>query len=233
MTMPPDGGMVGSVQALGKAGSMDEELETIRESAKAIQEASKSGRAVVDAASDLGKWAAKVLGTVPEDLVGFSFGDYFREVRIRNMDRMRRKTDEILQRRGVKEPLSIGPKHAIPLFEAVGEESDETLQDLWARLLANAMDPNHEVQLQRVFIDTLRQFESFDALVFDKLATIGRSQAHAEGMAQAMSGNVRSGLIQVSLDHLVGLRCVVVFDASRYQLAALGWELRYAIGSNG
>jgi len=33
------------------------------------------------------------------------------------------------------------------------------MQDLWANLMANAMDPDTDVDLQKSLIETLRQFE--------------------------------------------------------------------------
>lgn len=207
---------------------MEDELETIKETAKAVQEASKAGKALVDATSDLGKFVARVLGTVPEDIVGLSIGDYLREIRTRNLDKIRRKTDEILRRRKVEKPKSISPKQAIPAFKAMADESDETLQDIWARLLANAMDPNRDVQLQQIFIDTLRAFEPLDALILDKL----KSDKSGEHIHKAIPGDIRQSLIQLSLDRLMKLECVRIAQGW-YYLRALGDELWTATRDNG
>lgn len=55
---------------------MTDEIEAATKTAKAVHETSKLGRAVIEAGSDLARYFAKVLGTVPEDLVGLAFGDY-------------------------------------------------------------------------------------------------------------------------------------------------------------
>ncbi len=39
---------------------------------------------------------------------------------------------------------------------------------MWAELLANAMDPNKDTSLQRVFIETLKQFEPIDAFMLQR-----------------------------------------------------------------
>lgn len=207
-------------------------METVREASKAVQQASKTGKAVVDAASDLGKWTAKVLGTVPEDMVGLALGDYLRELRIRNMDRIRRKTEDIPKARGIDEPDPIAPKHAIPIFEAASEETDETLQNLWARLLANAMDPNRDVHLLRVLIDTLGKFESIDALVLEHIAKMDELDRLAL-LELPIFEEVRRTLVQVSLDHLAELKCIQIDNDTDYTLTPIGEELWLAIQDDG
>ena len=83
---------------------MTDDESTTREIAKAVQETAKAVPAVIEAGSDLAKWFGGVLGTVPEDVVGLVIGDLLHELRIRNADRLRRKTYEILRARGVDKP---------------------------------------------------------------------------------------------------------------------------------
>ena len=123
----------------------------------------ETGRASVESGSDLARFVGKALGTVPEDAVGLRGGDHPHELRIRVMDKISRKTEEILRKRGVENPEPIGPKALLPALEAASEETDETLQDMWANLLANAMDPNKDTSLQRIFIEALGQMEPIDA----------------------------------------------------------------------
>ena len=46
---------------------MGDEIEAFTEGAKAAQEVAKTGRALVEAGSDLARFVGKALGTVPED----------------------------------------------------------------------------------------------------------------------------------------------------------------------
>lgn len=199
---------------------MNEELETAKEFAKAGQEIAKTAGKVIDAGSDLARFCAKALGTVPEDLVGVAGGDYLREVRIRNLDSLMRKTEKKLQDRGVEEPRPLNTKLALPLLDAASEESDETLQDMWSSLMANAMDPDRDVSLQRIFIDTLKQFDPVDALVFKAIAT-----AYHEPSDQQMSDD-RRGRNAVNAATALPLR-PTQFDLSREKLVKLG-----CLGSN-
>lgn len=217
---------------------MTDEIEAVTESAKAVQEVAKTGRAVVEAGSGLARYLAKVFGTVPEDLVGLSFGDALRAKRLANAERVLAAAFERLEARGIEDPVEINTKHIQPLLEAVGEESDETLQAMWAELLANAMDPNKETHLQRVLIDTLRQLEPVDAIMLKVLdATQPKGQlTNATNIAKQVG--LRSDIVVVSLERLHRIGCVYVnahrpellFESS-LSINALGKELLLACHS--
>ena len=104
------------------------------EQAKALQEALKTLRG-------FGGFIDKVLGSVPEDVVGLLGGDWLRVRRAENMARMMHKAKERLEARDVKDPQPANLKVALPILHAAADESREKLQVLWARLLANAMGP--------------------------------------------------------------------------------------------
>jgi hypothetical protein len=215
---------------------MTEELETTKEIAKAVQETGKAVQGVTELVGNVGSWMSWVMGTVPEDVVALVAADRLRALRLQkqleHLDSIRRKQEEILNKRGVEEPEAIGLKQAIPAFEAMADESDETLQELWARLLANAMDPNRDVNLQQIFIDTLKKFEPLDALTLEKLNTLATSKKEAATIREEIPGNVRASRIQLSLDRLVKFECAII-NRGRYQLMALGEELWNATRNDG
>lgn len=215
---------------------MSEELETAKEVAKAVQETGKAVQGVTDLLGRVGTWMSGVMGTIPRDFVALVAGDRLNALRMRmqleHLDSVRRKWEEILKRRDIESVEPIGPKLAVPAFEAIADESDETLQGLWARLLANAMDPNRDVQLQRILIDTLAQFEPIDAVIFERLNHLGVDQRTAGRMAETMAGAWRQSLIQVSLDRLDKLGCIDRSGGTFYRYTALGDELWHALGDN-
>ena len=45
---------------------MDEEAKAIQETAKAVQEVAKATPAVIEAGTELARWASSVLGIIPE-----------------------------------------------------------------------------------------------------------------------------------------------------------------------
>ena len=212
---------------------MSDEIEAVTEGAKAVQEVAKTTGKAVDLAQAGGSYLAQMLGTVPEDVVGLLGGDYLRHIRIRNWHRIGEKTFRDLKDRGVKEPRPLDAKHIVPLLEAASHESDETLQDLWAQLLANAMDPSSDVSLQRVLIDTLRQFEPIDAAVLGYYATADNPGFRSPSQV-AKSMDWRPTECAVSVQRLEALSCLDNIKQhvgrppglrTEYQISALGTEL--------
>src|SRR5437868_4669734 len=67
------------------------------------------------------------LGGILSDTVG--------QWRLRNQARLLNKTREILEKKGI-EPSKVLPDVFVPLVDAAGDTSDETLSDMFANLLA-------------------------------------------------------------------------------------------------
>ena len=220
---------------------MDEGSENIQETAKAIQEVAKATPAVIEAGTELARWVSSVLGTIPEDIVGLSFGDYLKELRTRNLDRLRGKTKDILRQRGVEQPEPIAPKVAIPAFEAASMETNEELQDLWANLFANAMDPTKDASLRHRFIETLKQLEPIDALVLNAFVKVSEKTdgGSFEGNALFEEVVLRRGQVALSVQNLENLGCVTrraigkrfatdQYLGDQFSLTPLGDELHIA-----
>ena len=219
---------------------MSDESEPITAVAKAVEETAKAGRALVEAgSSDLARFLGKALDTAAEDTVGLLGGDYLHELRLRNLDKISRKTEEILRERGVEDTEPIGPKALLPALGAASEEIDETLQDMWATLLANAMDPDRDVSLQRVFIDSLKQFEPIDARILSAYLEVGGNKEQTpHNLAPGIGLRVTE--VIVSAERLVSLGCLnnmsrdsfsVGAPETPYMVGALGWELSRACSS--
>ena len=224
---------------------MGDESDPITAVAKAVEETAKTGGALIEAGSDLARFVGKALGTAPENTIGLLGGDYLHELRIRNLDKISRKTEEILRERGAEDPEPIGPKALLPALEAASEETDKTLQDMWANLLANAMDPDKDLSLNRVFIEALKQFEPLDALVFQQTGRMLSKEGElpkdklvdVEWLAQRLS--LRQTQLELSAGHLHKLGCVKPVKnkpgnplASGFVLSTLGIELYLACYNN-
>ena len=212
---------------------MSDENEIFTETAKAVRESAKLRQTVIEAGSDLVKYAGQVLGTVPEDLIGLAIGDRLRIKRFENATRILREAEARLDERKVERRKEINTKLIAPLMEAVSEESDETLQDLWAQLLANAMDPSSDVSLQRVLIDTLRLFEPIDAVVLGHYAPADNPGWKSPNTL-ADSMDRRPTECAISLQRLEALRCLDDVRARKgdrpdldtpYEISVLGIEL--------
>ncbi len=218
---------------------MSNEIEAVTEGAKAAQEVAKTTGKALDAAQAGGAYLARMLGTVPEDVVGLLGGDLLRQYRIRNWHKISQKTFDKLDQRGVEQLEPLSAKVIVPLLEAASNEDDETLQDMWAELLANAMDPACDVSLQRVFIDTLKQFEPIDARVLSAYLEVGSANAKSPNHLVPEIGRRVTEVI-VSAERLVSLGCLINMSRdnfnvgsakTNYMVSALGLELSRACSS--
>ncbi len=213
---------------------MGDEIEAVTETAKAVQEVAKTGRALIEPGTDLAKYVARVLGTVPEDVVGFLVGDPLHELRQYTLTGILRAVFEKLRKRGVETAKPIRPGPGKEAFEAASLETDETLQDMWATLLANAMDPNKDTSLQRIFIEALRQMEPIDALVFKTMAEKAPNEAlGSEDLMERLG--CRKTLAAVSVDRLADLGVLREMGSAgmpHYDITALGMELHLACHSD-
>ncbi len=212
---------------------MGDEIEAVTETAKAVQEVAKTGRALIEPGTDLAKYVARILGTVPEDVIGLLIGDPLHELRQHTLTGILRAAFEKLHRRGIKTAKPVRPGPGKEAFEAASLETDETLQDMWAELLANAMDPNKDTSLQRVFIDTLKQVEPIDALVLQTVlgATFELDPFSRKQLANHL--DLRRTQVAVSCDRLarlgvLGAEKVGAGGMLRYTVEAFGVELHRA-----
>jgi hypothetical protein len=198
------------------------------EQAKAISSLSGFGVTVVTEASGLARYVGRVLGTVPHDAVGLVIGDPLHFVRTAIAAQYDTLLDKILNRRNVKETQSVSPSLAIPLLRAAYDENRPELQELWAALIAAAMDPKRSGRVRLSFIDTLKRFDPLDALVLkERNNWQGDVRPNAVEFIASRLGELGDE-VQISVDNLKVLRCagsattsVTDFYASNYGRALL------------
>jgi hypothetical protein len=80
-----------------------------------------------------------------------------------------RQSRKIRAERKLDKTVLILPRLAIPLLEGATLEDDDTLSAMWAGLVANATDPNCNVEARRSFVDLLKALEPVDALVLKEI----------------------------------------------------------------
>lgn len=80
------------------------------------------------------------------------------ENRLKDMPEERRKTPD--------------PEMAVPLIQALSYTAqNETLREMYLNLLANSMDLSKEKDVHPSFVELIKQMNSLDAKVFDKLSS--------------------------------------------------------------
>lgn len=221
---------------------MSEEAKAAQETAKAVQRVAETTDSAIERVSQLVEYIGNVLDTTPHDAIGVLGGDFLKHWRVRNLAAMLEKTTRILRERGVEHFQPISPNLAIPAFQAASDQGDETIQDLWASLMANAMDPNRDVSLKHMFIETLRAFHPIDAVILDRHVSMGPHGKQNIGHV-ASEMKMRFNEILLSAQHLESLGCLARPHGSNlderlvvrdlFVPTALGQELWRAVKDNG
>jgi hypothetical protein len=106
---------------------------------------------------------------VAENVIGVLGGDWLSEKRRLNREKLKAKTDEALKRADVKEPVEPSPSVALPLLSEAQNESRDELLDIWAELLAAAMNPKRSNMYRREFVNIVQQLEPLDVQVLPLL----------------------------------------------------------------
>ena len=130
------------------------------EQSKAVAALSGFGTTVVTEASNLARYIGRIVGTAPEDAVGFVLGDPLHAIRTITAGWYDIKVQEILERRKVKQTQQVSLSVAIPLVRGAYDESREGLRDVWAQLIAAAMDPDRTDRVRISFIETSQEIRS-------------------------------------------------------------------------
>src|SRR6266705_4682326 len=193
------------------------------EQAKAIQE-------VVKALRGVGSFFEKALGSVPEDLVGMLGGDWLKIRRAENIAAMMQRAKRRLEARG-KEPEPASLSIALPILRAAADESREQLQEIWARLLANAMDTDRTNRVREAFTEAAKRLEPLDALV---LTNVRKHATSIDGHLSNVLANelrVEGDEIDVSVHNLLKLEMLTPLDIGRTAsaMSAFGREFLRAI----
>ena len=141
------------------------------ETAKAIQEVAKTSQKALDVMDAFGRWVGKAIDYVPVNLVGVMGGDWLREFRIRRIDELTRRTTEILKERRSKcDPREANPVFLVSIFNSACDDNRSEIQEIWARLIANALDGNRP-NIRKSFILIVNQLDTYDALILQKLSS--------------------------------------------------------------
>ncbi len=178
------------------------------DSAHAIEESAKAAGKAIDAAVQAGKYVGEVLSDLPHDLVGI-MGDWVKHKRARIWAELSAETDKILRERGVENREDVSPSVAIPLIAAAINEDREGLKQLWAKLLAAALDPARTSMVRASIIDALKKMDPLDARVLKAVSANPSGNWTPTGRDNIASalGVVREEVL-VSFENLTKLECL-------------------------
>ena len=135
---------------------------------KAIEELAKLGRKGLETGEKAGGWLDTVFGGGFREL-GQAFEDSMAGLRIRNRQRVIEKTRVTIESSGLTgSARALDPRIALPLWDAIAEETDESIQDVWAVYIRNAVDPS-KPKPDRILIDVIRRLDPSDWPVLNAL----------------------------------------------------------------
>ena len=86
-------------------------------------------------------YLARLFATEARDLGEVVDAGWLSEARKNNREALRRRTEDILRERKVGDIAELSPNLAVQILELAQDEGRYALIELWARLLANAVDP--------------------------------------------------------------------------------------------
>ncbi len=143
--------------------------DEIIETAKAAQEVAKATTKGLEVSEKVGGFVAKVLGEPIEQAVGI-LGDKLKYMRWERQVRLVECVEEINKKRdNLGKEIPVAPKLALPIIENASLEEDDSLQDLWVKLLASSQINNRNLKVRSAFIDLIKQLESRDVEFLDEI----------------------------------------------------------------
>jgi hypothetical protein len=201
-----------------------------KETAKATQELAKAANSAIEAARDAASFFNRVLGNPIVDAVGITIADPLRFVRIVSLNWYDRRVEDILSKRGSKKFKGVPPRLALEILDAAQDETRDEMRELWARLIANAMDENTNSNVRIEFVTILKQLNPLDALMLQRLSTVSNF-VYPNSFAQGQHLDYND--VALSFLYLLDLKCLQqAGDGSfQFKLSPRGVSLLKAIGA--
>jgi hypothetical protein len=147
--------------------------ETIKQVAKAAEQVAKTGEVAITSLNAVAKFLYELAG---ESLVEFAQAgtDKIKAWRLRNLICSAAKTKLLLESSGLAITAeSLSPGDAARWLEGAADEEEAEIQELWARLLANALDPAKRLPISKTLVSLLREIRPLDASVLIYLSDQG------------------------------------------------------------
>jgi hypothetical protein len=142
------------------------------EEAKAIEESAKAAGKGIDLLSQIGKDVSgpvkEVIGIIQDTI---AYKRWLNQMKIAK--KIENKLKEIGKGYKVK-PIDF--KFAVKFLEEATLEEDDYIQDLWANLLINVSMEDSDINLEKRYIDTLKDLSPFEAKILYKIYEIDQPE---------------------------------------------------------
>jgi hypothetical protein len=130
-----------------------------KEKWKAIQK-------VIPLTNRIGKFIGTIIGPAAVGLGGL-LSDEMKAWRAANLERIAYKWSRKRKRRGIHPEIikQLPFREAVAVIDAASKEDDDDVQELWARLIANATDIDAQVEVKKMHIDLIKSLNGLEACV--------------------------------------------------------------------
>jgi Abortive infection alpha len=160
--------------------------DEVTESAKAIQEIAKTTGQAINVADKLGQFFARIMKEPIDSTCGM-LADTLKFKRWERQIALMEKAEKIIIEKKLNQSFrQISPKLALPIFQNASIEDEESLHDIWAKLLVASIDPDMK-NPRTAFIDIIKQLDPLDVKILkelfelysrEKIAKEGRGRKH-------------------------------------------------------
>lgn len=106
------------------------------------------------------------------EIIGLIFPKFPEAIAVKRVEnlisivkRVQKKLDEADLKPEERNAISL--KLGLPIIEKSSLEDNPSLQELWANLLTNALNPKHSEEVRTIFIDIIQNLSTFDVLVLN------------------------------------------------------------------
>lgn len=129
-----------------------------------------------------------------------------------------------------REPRPVEEKTLFALVEAAALETEPTLADKWAALLANAADPASKIEISISFADILRQIGVAEIRIIQRLEE--KSENHRRHGVDGRLGSFASSIgmseevFGITVDNLLRLR-ICELPPNRYEMGKNGQIMQH------
>lgn len=163
------------------------------------------------------KTAAKIGSNIKAVLIYMSdvLSPAIRERHFANIAKVLNNAEKENERRKASGKRPIPLRFAHPALEAIGTEDSDDLLEMWAGLLANAMDADAEDVARRAYIEVLKRLDPPDSHILNWLyqkEKHDKTSINATIKVEEFSAEIKISTknVEISLYNLMGAGCVTV-----------------------
>ena len=215
----------------------DEPKGALNKAADALQQGAK-------AIGKLSDFVLDVFGPTVRDSVGI-IHDRIAFIRWERKNRLIDRYYEIIGGRQFSgRRCAVPPKYALQILEKATLEENNTLQDMWIRLLAHLGDPATRTRIRTAFMGIIEQMEPIDAHILKMCYEYAEPRVETEIYeVQIPSSQIGDALYrdrsclskpqyQASIDNLMRLRCISSFQTKAFIESGVSYDRPFGEGSD-